>query len=396
METYRDLEVEKVEWLATDDGTCDICPANADLGPVEIGYEFDSIEGGTTEPPAHPNCRCAILPALDNEPDQPQADQEEEPLVEDTQPEETASDIEQANLEPVAVDLPEAEQASTEGSVTDHGGTERPVPPSDLPLNEDLQFMTKEEQREVFNNLYNTFSFTAADGKTYTAEVSRNIKGFDSASVGGKILDPDGKTVGEFSRTYWSNDLENWVDHNLLRIDTDQRGLGIGRAFSDYSETAYKQMGIEEIHVEAGLTDGGYTWAKAGYDWSPDNDFDYIQDHLEYKAQELMTSANQFERYIATGAISDEDKKLVEEFGGISGMKDYAKMIDRIAIDMRKLEGLSGSDRIAAVEALPKPFEIANIEGPQISGPSFGRSRPVSFGRYLLAGSGWDGVKKLD
>lgn len=61
VDNYNAFGVEKVEWLAIDTGTCDICPANEAQGPIPIGEMFES---GDTEPPAHPNCRCTVLPVV--------------------------------------------------------------------------------------------------------------------------------------------------------------------------------------------------------------------------------------------------------------------------------------------------------------------------------------------
>jgi len=60
IDTYKELGLEKYEWSAT--GTaCDICAVN-DEEIVEIGEPFDS---GDDAPPAHPNCRCVLLPVVD-------------------------------------------------------------------------------------------------------------------------------------------------------------------------------------------------------------------------------------------------------------------------------------------------------------------------------------------
>lgn len=41
-------------------GACPICEDNADQGAIPIGDDFDS---GDDRPPAHPNCRCAVVGA---------------------------------------------------------------------------------------------------------------------------------------------------------------------------------------------------------------------------------------------------------------------------------------------------------------------------------------------
>ena len=62
VDNYSELGVERMEWFALEG--CDDCEENADFGPIEIGEEFPS---GDTEPPAHPNCRCSLLPFIEGD-----------------------------------------------------------------------------------------------------------------------------------------------------------------------------------------------------------------------------------------------------------------------------------------------------------------------------------------
>lgn len=55
---YKEMGVEKHEWIASD--PCDECEPN-DGQVVVVGEAFAS---GDTEPPVHPNCRCALLPVI--------------------------------------------------------------------------------------------------------------------------------------------------------------------------------------------------------------------------------------------------------------------------------------------------------------------------------------------
>lgn len=56
VERYEEMGVEEMEWIAAI--PCDVCAENE--GEVRaVGEAFPS---GDTEPPAHPNCRCALLP----------------------------------------------------------------------------------------------------------------------------------------------------------------------------------------------------------------------------------------------------------------------------------------------------------------------------------------------
>lgn len=59
LNSYAGFGVEKVDWLALD--PCDRCSANADQGALPIGTPFST---GDVNPPAHPHCRCTLLPVI--------------------------------------------------------------------------------------------------------------------------------------------------------------------------------------------------------------------------------------------------------------------------------------------------------------------------------------------
>lgn len=48
------------EWMIGE-GACPICEANQDQGPIDLDEPFQSDDD---QPPAHPNCRCAIAPVV--------------------------------------------------------------------------------------------------------------------------------------------------------------------------------------------------------------------------------------------------------------------------------------------------------------------------------------------
>ena len=65
MQTYKEYGLEKQEWQAS--SPCDKCAIN-EGAVVEIGSPFPS---GVTQPPQHPNCRCALLPVIPDMSEQP-------------------------------------------------------------------------------------------------------------------------------------------------------------------------------------------------------------------------------------------------------------------------------------------------------------------------------------
>lgn len=85
---YRDVGYTYAEWVATnDDITCEYCGAmdgrQFELGKNihDKGSQFTGNAGGTLSlgmavehPPLHPNCRCTIVPVVDDSPVEPPAD----------------------------------------------------------------------------------------------------------------------------------------------------------------------------------------------------------------------------------------------------------------------------------------------------------------------------------
>ncbi|MFJ9771225.1 phage minor head protein [Kitasatospora sp. NPDC101157] len=60
-DNYRRNGIALGQWQTEPDGNvCPVCDANAAAGPIPIGHAYPS---GDTTPPAHPRCRCAVLPA---------------------------------------------------------------------------------------------------------------------------------------------------------------------------------------------------------------------------------------------------------------------------------------------------------------------------------------------
>lgn len=62
LDVYSGLGLEQVEWFAIDG--CELCEGNANNGPVGVGDVFPS---GDSAPPAHPNCRCCLLPWVEGD-----------------------------------------------------------------------------------------------------------------------------------------------------------------------------------------------------------------------------------------------------------------------------------------------------------------------------------------
>lgn len=65
MEAYRSSGVVSgKQWIIAQDEVCDECQENADQGVIDLDDEFIS---GEDAPPAHPNCRCDVIPVLNDQ-----------------------------------------------------------------------------------------------------------------------------------------------------------------------------------------------------------------------------------------------------------------------------------------------------------------------------------------
>ena len=98
------------------------------------------------------------------------------------------------------------------------------------------------------------------------------------------VFDDYDNTVNESEvhRIFSKNeDSGTWsVEHKLLELEEDYRGLGFGGKFLQQSEDWYISQGVTHIVLNAGLEDGARHWANAGFDWNSD-ELPFIADVLE-------------------------------------------------------------------------------------------------------------------
>jgi hypothetical protein len=55
------------------------------------------------------------------------------------------------------------------------------------------------------------------------------------------------------------------VEHALFDISSGLQGQGLSKKLMVDSMSMYEKMGVDEIHLHAGLSQGGYVWAKYGF-----------------------------------------------------------------------------------------------------------------------------------
>ncbi|MFE7798713.1 hypothetical protein [Nocardia sp. NPDC057440] len=164
-----------------------------------------------------------------------------------------------------------------------------------------------------------------------------------------KIRDSDGAEVGKLLRNFERDSEGKLVAINeIMELEEHARGKGFSTVFSASVENYYRRSGVDRIELRA-EDDGGYVWAKAGYDWDPDphklaKSVDYIQQRID--------------KVIADGRVpSDADVALLE------GIKQRFR---------------------GPVIGFPSPQELALLAGDD-----------PKLGDTVMRGSIWFGMKKL-
>ncbi|WP_147133369.1 hypothetical protein [Nocardia ninae] len=82
------------------------------------------------------------------------------------------------------------------------------------------------------------------------------------------VRDRNGTEVGQVTRVFTE---DKWGDlvvtNSWFHLDENMRGGGFSTDLSPKLEAYYRRSGVTEIIVEASMKDGGWAWAKAGFDW---------------------------------------------------------------------------------------------------------------------------------
>lgn len=98
------------------------------------------------------------------------------------------------------------------------------------------------------------------------------------------------KGVGEWYRDFTKNPDGTWeVEHSLLELKEEYRGMGFGKKFLAESENWYIARGFDSIKVGTAW-DGARHWARAGFDWNND-----LMDDNFYQLSHARTSLKSYE-----------------------------------------------------------------------------------------------------
>jgi SPP1 gp7 family putative phage head morphogenesis protein len=322
------------EWIAEPDACPDCAPLDS-----EIVKWDETFSNGESMPPYHPNCRCSaeILP-----PDYADTAFVDSPME--------APPTEDQQVQEV---VPEAEPEISLG--------ESPQ------ISDILDLTDVDAVKNAFQSVYGVQQFAGQQIEINKVRIlgdilsGEDIKITHSCSVTGFFIHPEtGERGGVFTRIFMRNaDGSLKVAHSYLEVEKAFKGQGISSEFSKFSEAWYKQTGISQISISAGMSDGAYTWAKAGYEWAEKPEALMHDIYAKFKGIEQGDSE-------AVGIAMDLRPEIVTKLRGLwTALKEG---------------DWKSSD-------YPKPSEIALLQEPKIKG--------LPFGKWLLKDADWRGIKNL-
>ena len=100
-----------------------------------------------------------------------------------------------------------------------------------------------------------------------------------------KLASPSNEDAGEVEMTF-HNGGKPYVYLDLFELEKDQQGQGFAKKFLESAFRAFRESGIEEVQLYAGLTTGGYAWARYGFECDAD-DLDGVQNEAQGNLDEL-------------------------------------------------------------------------------------------------------------
>lgn len=176
----------------------------------------------------------------------------------------------------------------------------------------------------------------------------------NEVGVQGVFIDMDGREVGRFHRWFSDDGGVMKVKHEELVIEAPYKGFGIGGDFVADTQARYPEMGVEEVHVEAALDDGPYTWAVAGFDWKDDDNrllfLGYIEEAIEaYRSGQRPELFNDADEAAAIQELlqramdedfEDPDRLTPYAFTLFSGARAALTRQDRTSRSSRAWEGV--------------------------------------------------------
>jgi GNAT superfamily N-acetyltransferase len=255
-ETYQEFGLAKMRWLALE--PCSTCSGNGAMGPVTPGEAvFKNVQGDNiTEPPAHPNCRCALAPVID-------LDQ----FKYVGQPRDDAGRWTSggAGSAPAALEIPENQRMASEANLVSATAPYVGLSPKAQAIAariSDVQHkpeMVGPDGRAVIEH---TATYTAKDGTK--AKLVMQVHTNNNQTKGGVEVSVDGVEVGGLLYDHVSGGYADLfsvpvAQIRYVTIKPEYRGLGLGTAALEFARS---QDNVAILHSKQ-LTAEGREFAES-------------------------------------------------------------------------------------------------------------------------------------
>ncbi len=102
----------------------------------------------------------------------------------------------------------------------------------------------------------------------YSVRVDRVVEDGGKVEVYGSVRTAGGGFAGEFGATFHREGGHLIAKTDNVLMEHGHQGKGIGAHVARSLDSTYAKLGVHEARLDAAQV-GRYTWAKAGYNWSP-------------------------------------------------------------------------------------------------------------------------------
>jgi hypothetical protein len=197
--------------------------------------------------------------------------------------------------------------------------------------------------------------------------------------VKGQIESQDGRVLATFERDLvYEGDTERLhVKHEYLSTMPDQKFTGVGSEFNRASVNQYRSAGVDYIEVDAGMSVGGYNWAREGF-------------RVEARRNEWTGKMESRHEQIST--MSKYARDNIDRVVGTDPNIPYAKGREIIVESKRRLAAVVAASK--AGEDV-QPIHIASIGEDDMRFTS-DKGYETWPGKEMLLGQAWHGTYYFD
>lgn len=183
-----------------------------------------------------------------------------------------------------------------------------------------------------------------------------------TSSVRGSVFGEAAARRGKFAHTLTLHDTGRLeAHHTVLKLDRGSRGSGFATGFVDQARARYREAGVDDATMFAGMSVGGYAWAREG---------------LELATDEIDPIARSLDRGRKLARIVDGARSWVDLSGAIPRFGRRITQAQHDAIAPRLVRGTE-----LPPDALTSMRELAALPG---------------IGRDVLLGHMWKGSADID